>query len=153
MSNSASPQTKKLFTVEEANRTLPLVRVIVRDLVELSTQVEDRRARTEHLMSGRDLSAGDPYDEELAVVEEQLRRDAERIEEFTSELRQLGIEPRCSSEGLVDFPTLIDDEPAYLCWKLEEEEILHWHDAGRGGRQRLTADIVAEPDSSEDFPQ
>lgn len=147
MNRSASPQSDKLFSVEEANRTLPLVRAIVRDLVELSSQVVDRSARTAHLTSGRDLTTGDPYSEELAIVEEQLRRDTQRIEEFTRELRQLGIEPRCLSEGCVDFPTTVDGHAACLCWKLGEDEILYWHKAGEGdtGRKRLTADALAHP--------
>ena len=57
------------------------------------------------------------------------------------ELRHLGVEPKNGPEGLVDFPAMIDGRPVYLCWKVGELEVLHWHDldAGFRGRQPLTA--------------
>jgi hypothetical protein len=41
--------------------------------------------------------------------------------------------------GLVDFPTLVDGEEAYLCWRLGEERIEHWHglEEGFAGRKAL----------------
>ncbi|HWB01353.1 MAG TPA: DUF2203 domain-containing protein, partial [Pirellulales bacterium] len=77
--------------------------------------------------------------------EDELERDAQRLQEYVEELRQLGVEPKSGPDGLVDFPTLIDGRPAYLCWKLGEPEILYWHDldAGFSGRQPLVAESGA----------
>ena len=138
-------QSKKFFTVETANASLPLVRAIVQDLSSLSREVIERRERLAHLRDGRDLDSADPYASELVQVEEDLERDSERLQEYVEELRQLGVEPKNGPEGLVDFPSLLDGRVVYLCWKLGEPEVLHWHeiDAGFRGRQSLTADSLA----------
>ena len=139
-------QPQKLFTVDQANAMLPLVRAIVADLAQLSRDVVDRRERLAHLMAGREVESGDPYSEELAQIEEELVKDTHRLRGFVEELQQLGVEPKGATEGLVDFPIEMDDRIVYLCWKLDEPEVLYWHelDAGFAGRQPLTAGIVAD---------
>ena len=59
---------KKLFTVEEANAALPLVRVICKDLAELAHDVKQRRERLAMLMPDRDESRPDVYGEELTQI-------------------------------------------------------------------------------------
>ena len=129
----------KAFTVDEANRMLPLVRAIVADLVQLSGEVSDRRHRLNHLLSGREVESRDVYSDELVDVERGLRRDTQRLREYVEELRQLGVESR-GGEGQVDFPAFMDGRRVYLCWKYGEDEVQHWHevDAGYAGRQPLT---------------
>jgi hypothetical protein len=138
-----SERSRKVFSVEEANRMLPLVRAIVSDLVRLTSEVTERRHRLNHLLAGRDRESDDVYSEELAEVERGLHRDTQRLRGYLEELRQLGVEPK-GDDGLVDFPSELDGRPVYLCWKLGEPEILYWHeiDAGFAGRQTLTADSV-----------
>lgn len=140
----------KLFTVEAANAMLPLVRAITTDLARLSREVIDRRQRLDHLTFGRDMASGDPYDDELTQIEEELEKDGLQLQGYVAELRQLGVEPKSGPEGLVDFPCVMDGRLVFLCWKLGESEVLYWHDleAGFSGRQPLTAG-VAEGTSGE----
>lgn len=81
MPNAAS-DSGKLFSVDLANRMLPLVRAIVTDLVNLSQEVAERRKHLNQLMLGRELEAGDIYDAELAEVERSVQRDSHRLREF-----------------------------------------------------------------------
>jgi hypothetical protein len=135
----------KLFTVEQANAVLPLVRAITADLVQLSREVMERRERLVLLSAGRNASAGDPYAEELAQIEEELEKDSEQLQTYVDELRELGVEPKSGPEGLVDFPAKMDGRIVLLCWKLGEAEVTHWHElnAGFAGRQSLVAGSVA----------
>ncbi len=132
---------RKLFTVEQANAALPLVRAITADLAQLSRDVIERRERLSTLLAGRERGPRDLYGEELAHVEAELEKDSERLQEYVEELRELGVDPKNGPEGLVDFPSMLDGKPVYLCWKLGEPEVLFWHDldAGFRGRQPLTA--------------
>jgi hypothetical protein len=147
--NADAYQPEKLFTVEQANAALPLVRAIVSDLSKLSRAVAERRSHLSELMVHRDdLDQGsdDPYTSELMQTQRELENDTAQLQEYVRELRDLGVEPKNGPEGLVDFPTEMDGRIVYLCWKLDEPEVLHWHeiDGGFAGRQPLTAGSVAE---------
>lgn len=132
----------KTFSVDEANATLPLVRQIVRDVVQLSRATEDRRQRLSQLTYGRDMSSGDPYEDELAQVESDLEHDSKLLVGYAQELRSIGVELKAPLEGLVDFPTIVDGELAYLCWKYGEPEVQYWHTIGGGfaGRRPISRD-------------
>lgn len=129
----------RLFTVEQANACLPLVRSIVADMVELARDLSDRRQRISQLAQGRKVSKDDFYSEELAQVQEDLERDFERLRGYAQELVELGLECKGAEEGLVDFPCQMDGRIVYLCWKYNEPEVLYWHELGAGfaGRQPL----------------
>jgi hypothetical protein len=137
---------QKLFTVEQANAALPLVRAITTDLANLSRELIDRRERLALLSAGRPSNAKDLYSEELSQIEEELEKDGDKLQDYVDELRALGVEPKSGPEGLIDFPSLLDDRLVYLCWKLGEPEVLHWHelDAGFSGRQSLVAHSGAD---------
>src|SRR5262252_5376812 len=107
---------ERLFTIDQANSMLPLVRAITNDLANLAKDVVERRHRLALLTSGRDLKPGDPYSDELAQMEAELERGATRLQEYVEELRELGVEPKGAVEGLVDFPSNMDGKTVYLCW-------------------------------------
>ncbi|GIW91087.1 MAG: hypothetical protein KatS3mg109_1519 [Pirellulaceae bacterium] len=147
MTNTYRPA--KLFTVAEANATLPLVKAIVRDIVALSSSIIDRRSRLDYLKSRQRSNRPDvpAYADELADAERQLARDIQQLQEYVAELEELGVELKSASEGLVDFPSMMDGRIVYLCWKHGEPEIQYWHelDAGFAGRQPLAAESTVSP--------
>jgi hypothetical protein len=130
---------KKYFTPEEATATLPLVRRIVEDVVSLAQELRERHDRLQRLGSIPVQTAGDPYLEELEQVEAEIDRGLERMEGYERELKELGIELKDYFMGLVDFPCWMDGREVYLCWRLGEAEITHWHEVHTGfaGRRKL----------------
>jgi hypothetical protein len=144
MTNS-EPRFSKLFTVEQANAMLPLVRAIVGDLSSLYRDLVGRHERLEHLAKSRKSAKGDPYADELQQMEADLERDKLKLREFVAELQHLGVECKDPGRGLIDFPARMDGKVVYLCWKLDEPELLYWHDldAGFAGRQSLTVGSAA----------
>lgn len=143
-------KNRKVFTVEQANAALPLVRAITTDLANLSRDVIERRERLSLLSGGRQREKRDLYADELAHMEDELKRDTERLQSYVEELRELGVEPKNGPEGLIDFPAVMEGRAVYLCWKLGETEVLHWHDlaAGFRGRQPLTAGSAQDASDS-----
>jgi len=137
---------RRLFTVEEANARLPLVRAIATDLSSLARDLVERRQRLDALSAGRKVSSTDVYRDELAEMERGIVRDARRLEEYVDELQELGVEAKGAIEGLIDFPSMMDGRVVYLCWKLGESEVMHWHelDAGFLGRQPLAVSAGTE---------
>lgn len=148
---SSEYRPARLFTIEQANAMLPLVRAITADLASLARDVVERRHRLALLSAGRDLKKSDPYSEELAQIETDLQLDGQRLMEYMNELKELGVEPKGAVEGLVDFPAEMDGRIVFLCWKLGETEVLHWHDidGGFAGRQSLVAGVSHGEDSDE----
>jgi hypothetical protein len=145
--------TRKLFTVEEANQRLPLVRAIVQDIVSLNRDIEDRRQRLNLVRKLRGNSPpGRLYSDELDQVESDLRSDERRLAAFIVELQELGVEFKDPVRGLVDFPAMLDDRVVFLCWQLGEPEVHFWHevDAGFSGRQSLMAESVSGSDSADE---
>lgn len=126
----------KHFTVESANRTLPLVRRIVEDIVRSYARWEDLRREFEIVGGNRRADEDDPRAERL---ERDLQALAEEIAGFIAELESLGVEFKGYELGLVDFPGEIGGEPVYLCWQLGEPSVQFWHpiEGGYAARQRL----------------
>ena len=143
--SETSERVDRLFSVEEANRMLPLVSAIASDLVKLSRDVADRLSSLEDLRSrrGGEQSASSVYEAELAEVEQDVKRDSLRVREYLEELRQLGIESR-GEQGEVDFPSEIDGRRVMLCWKLGDPEVVFWHECGQdhADRQPMTANSL-----------
>lgn len=139
---------KKLFTVDEANAMLPLVRAIAKDVSELYHDLIERQRRLDLLTGRRDIEVGDPYSDELVEMERELEADQRRLREYVEELQHLGVELKGPADGLLDFPSEMDGRIVYLCWKLGEPEVAHWHelDTGFAGRHSLAVGALDSPD-------
>ena len=126
----------KLFTVESANRTLPLVRKIVADIVRNYATWEERVQELEVLNAG---ARSEETDARTVVLEREIARLAADVQGCLRELKELGVEFKGYDTGLIDFPSEMGDRTVYLCWRLGEPAVAHWHeiDAGFAGRQPL----------------
>jgi hypothetical protein len=134
----------RLYSPEEATRTLPLVRRIVDDIVRA-------HRRWREIVTELELAATIPASEEPAGRTSMLEREAQglaaELDAFTRELSILGITLKDRRMGLVDFPAERDGRLVWLCWRLGEPSVQYWHewDAGFGGRQPLDPELVASP--------
>jgi len=139
------PEDPRLFTVDEANRLLPLLRPIVRDLLAEYVAWGEAVGRFELAQATHP-----PVDGVESAEAEAARIAAEghaaRIDEYVAEIRRLGGSFKGLAEGLVDFLSLRDDQPVYLCWKYGEPSVAHWHhiDGGFAGRQPIDSHLFME---------
>ena len=124
------------FTVDEANRMLPLIRRIVGDAVRDYWRWQDTVREFEVAAFRSSPDAPDAAAEEL---QEKATTLAKEIEGYMGELQKLGVLFKGFDTGLVDFPAAIDGRPLLLCWQLGEESVQYWHEetAGFIGRQPL----------------
>ncbi len=127
---------KKYFTIEEANRTLPLVKRIVRDI--LDTGYEARSLIT---ILGDDA-------EKNAEVQQLI----DKIQDYFAELEEIGCYYKDwdFSLGLVDFPAILNGQEVFLCWRSDEPEILFYHEieAGYMGRKPIPSLNKIEPNKN-----
>lgn len=148
------------FTIDQANATLPLVRVIVRDAVAVARDVDQRRQRIGPLLEAYSHQAAadsrDPYLEEVVEVKQRLEEDKRRLEAYHEELAALGVRLVDPLEGRVEFPTQVDRCRGWLSWTPNEKEILYWRPDRSSRRRRLPLAVAsvagqgaAEPPSEE----
>jgi hypothetical protein len=137
---------RRYFTVEEANKALPLVRMIVSDIVRQYRVVEDLQQRLSVVARERRRPSNDFYSEELAQSQAELDAEESKLSTYIEELRRLGVEFK-GPDGLCDFFSIMDGREVFLCWKLGEPDVRYWHDldAGFAGRRPLPALAGSSP--------
>ncbi|MDA1230303.1 MAG: DUF2203 family protein [Planctomycetota bacterium] len=130
-----------LLSVEDVNQRLPLVRTIVRDIMELHHDITLRKDRLSSLRERYPVSssADSVYEQEVLQMEAELCGDEVRLEGFAQELHQIGGTLTDRASGIVDFRGGLDGERVQLCWQSDEPEVLFWHsgDCGKGVRVSL----------------
>lgn len=114
------------YSREEARELIPRIRDWIGRLQELGRQLALYDRQTAPMLdAGNDLG-GDRVNRWVAGNAEfqQLLR------EFQS--RDLQLEDL--DRGLVNFPTLIGDKEAFLCWEPRDEDVIYWRELdGSGG--------------------
>ena len=122
----------KYFTPLEARKTLPLVRKIVKDILDTSREMR--------------LIA----DEVSGQVEKdpRIQKMADDIENFMAELEDIGcfFKDWNFQIGLVDFPAMIDGKEVFLCWRSDEDDITYYHEfeAGFAGRKLIPPEEITD---------
>jgi len=121
----------KYFTTSEARSTLPLVRRIVKDILDTSREMK--------------LTA-EQIDDEHIKYDPQIKKMTKDINGFIAELEEIGCfyKDWNFTIGLVDFPAVIENKEVMLCWKSDEDEIKFYHDidAGYSGRKPIPEDYL-----------
>jgi hypothetical protein len=131
----------QLFTVDHANRTLPLVRRIVEDVVRSHRRWQEAIVELDLLVPGVRADMPDPR---AIALEREIQSIARDIDQFQGELVALGIQLKDRRIGLIDFPSEMDGRRVLLCWRLGEPSVQYWHDeqTGYAGRQPLSPTLV-----------
>jgi hypothetical protein len=125
------PRHARHYTVEQANAALPWVSerlVRIRDALAelLSPDCSDA-------LEAIDADSGGGYPGRRAAAATLTLLAA------ASELDAVDVVLRDPESGLIDFPSIRDDEEIYLCWRPGEERVGWWHDpeSGFAGRRPL----------------
>ncbi|HLJ67408.1 MAG TPA: DUF2203 domain-containing protein [Chloroflexota bacterium] len=126
------------FTVEEANALLPTLIPVLHDLRAQRTRMEEavKRVRSFERRAGQN-GHGDLA--EVLDPDHDLSRIRDEIEQRLNFLQGLGVHLKNIENGIVDFPTQMFGGDVYLCWRLGEESVSHWHgmETGFAGRKPL----------------
>ena len=115
----------KHFTPAEARNTLPLVKKIVKDILDTTKEIR---------LIADDLNG---KIENNPKVEKMV----EEVNSFMAELEEIGCYYKDwnFTIGLIDFPAIINGKDVFLCWKSDEDDIIYYHDieAGFAGRKLI----------------
>ena len=131
-SSDVSPvRRKRTFTLDEANRALPLVERVVRDIVVAHEAATTLHSRLDHSLPARQRDE----------IESGLEREVGKLNRLLEELKDIGCDLKDYRMGLIDFIGVHEDREICLCWKLGEESIEHWHELHDGfpGRRPVSS--------------
>ena len=142
MKANRRPKKHKCYTLDEANAMLPLLRSILRDVTKLANELRDRYERLVRLQKTGGLDQA--HQEEVQHLAAEFERGQEKMHEFEFELQKLDVELKDYYTGLIDFRHLKEGREVYLCWRLGEEDVAHWHELNSGfqGRKRIEDKVL-----------
>ncbi|MHC4134506.1 MAG: DUF2203 family protein [Planctomycetota bacterium] len=131
----------RLFTLDEANRLLPLVRAIARDAV-----ASYRAAKKAiHALQRSKAQPAAPTAEALRL-EHRIETHLEELRRLVAEIDDLGCRLRDYERGAVDFPAAVLDAQGLFvvyCWALGERRVAHWHSEDEGYESRRLVGVAA----------
>ena len=130
---------RRFYTPDLARRSLPLVSAIARDVQETAQRI---RAIWLEIREEGKGSRDEALDGRLADLRQ-------RFSELVAELENLGVELKDPLSGLLDFRAWRGEQEVYLCWRLGEESVDHWHtlDGGFPGRRPMAEFYESSPSS------
>jgi len=140
----------RLFTVNEANGLLPLLRPLVEQILE---NIRRLKGVSETVIRREQLDPDAPN------LMEKLREDGEvlklvtQIRDLVTAINGHGCVCKGVEQGLIDFPCMLGSEVVFLCWQIGEAGVAHYHriEDGFAGRKTLLDDGSAEPDSKTSY--
>ena len=132
----------KFFSINEADDEVPRIRQILHELHGCKTRLE-----AENVMLTPDEFEQLFEEPSSKVLQESLEEELDGemllvLKEFASHIKQLedmGCIVRDFDKGIIDFPCKFQGKEVFLCWKLGEERIRHWHewDSDFHGRKKI----------------
>jgi len=131
----------KSFSLDRANALIPRIAPLVEELLakrrdlaiallEQSTTAGEVELPASRLAGVRAPFPAPKYGERKS----EIVRLIHRIEGFGCIVKDIDL-------GLLDFPSVRDGEEIYLCWKLGEAKVSHWHGIDEGFPLRKPVEI------------
>lgn len=121
MSNIFELNRTRVFTVEELEKILPVVRRITDEYFEklqtLMSRLEALRTRDEN-----------QFDPTFTAIEKEIN---DNVQAWQNKLEKLGAQTK--GLWIADF----DAGDGYYCWKYPEEKVRYWHQYNDGFRGRV----------------
>ncbi len=116
----------RLLSLEETNRMLPLLRQIVRDIMEHWNLIIAKRAELESIeKTALPAVATEGRTQDVKL---ELNGLIDKINQYIKEVEALGCFVEEFKRGIVNFPSLYHGRKVFLCWHPGEESVSHWHE-------------------------
>jgi hypothetical protein len=129
----------RLFTPQDANDALAVVRPLAEQLVELRRTWRAANAKRAELGAVVQGNGGGLGTSDFAELEAELEAVGSEIERCLAQLDEAGVQVKDLDTGLLDFPARHEGREILLCWHVGEERVAYWHgiDEGFAGRKPI----------------
>lgn len=130
----------KYFSRHEAEELLPLIEGFLKQAQEHKQAATAAQGELTKAAS-RIMVLGGSYPSYSDLVRTKAESDhaSAQIVETIAKIQETGCLVKDIDEGLIDFPSMMEGQEVFLCWKLGERRIEYWHglEDGFAGRKRL----------------
>lgn len=129
----------RFYAIDEANAAIPEVERILVALRDQREELIARRDKVVELSPPDDETATPRIEEQIRLLRLSMQGLIDQMQAGVARLVELDITLRDISTGLIDFPALVTGRPIWLCWRLGESAVEHWHahDEGYDSRRPL----------------
>lgn len=138
----------KYFTLQEAEALIPTVERIT-DSIRNTKKTLDACDEEFAALDKRITASGGLWVSLNDWTSKRLLREtaASKIAEEVAALQGLGVLMKDPEMALVDFPSHLEGEEVFLCWKSGEQKIQYWHRTTEGyvSRKPLTPNTLPSP--------
>ena len=130
----------RFYTIDEANTSLPEVERILAALRDQREELIGLRDRVVEASPRDDEAPTADVAERIRLLRLGMQGLIDQMQAGVARLVEMDITLRDISTGLIDYPALVSGRPIWLCWRLGEDEVAHWHahDEGFDSRRPLS---------------
>ena len=126
----------RFYAIDEANAALPEVERILIALRDQRDELITRRDRVVELSPADDTTLSPGVGEQVRLLRLSMQGLIDQMQAGVARLVELDITLRDIPSGLIDFPALVSGRPIWLCWRLGESSVEHWHPHDEGFESR-----------------
>ena len=129
----------RFYAIDEANDALPEVERILIALRDQREELITRRDKVVELSPQDDTTLPAGVGEQVRLLRLSMQGLIDQMQAGVARLVEMDVTLRDIATGLIDFPALVSGRPVWLCWRLGESEVAHWHphDEGFDARRPL----------------
>ena len=125
---------KKYYTVDQANLIVPKVDKILRDLILINDKI--------NILNDFELEFDDDFEHftNLIKTNQELHKLFIDFYAKLEKLLEIGVVVKDIEEGLADFYSKFEGREIFLCYKMGERRISHWHETFAGYEDRQSVE-------------
>lgn len=143
-----------ILTVEDVLKRLPLLRRIVRDVVDCYQQLKKARERLDELVIISRKFCSCEIEETIASLRREVMECERSLEVYEKESRDIGGIIKDRNRGLTYFYSQRGNRKIFLIWELREPDFLSWHELDESFSDRLPVEFPQGARASAlDFPE
>ena len=136
-------QAVDTFSTSDVNRRLPLLRLIVRDVVDVKKQLDDTQRRLDAML---DEDGDEPQgNDDFTTGQNQLGKLEDRLNGLLDEVEQTGGLIADLETGHVEFASNLEGDPIWLSWKYDEPVVAYWRGWHDLPHERHPLELVESP--------
>lgn len=130
----------RYYSIDEANAAIPEVERILIALRDQREELIARRDKVVELSPRDDTTLGPGVGDQVRLLRLSMQGLIDQMQAGVARLVDMDVTLRDIATGLIDFPALVSGRPIWLCWRLGESDVEHWHphDEGFDSRRPLS---------------